>query len=476
MRQATITVFFISVIPLLSGCGGCSPTKHDSPEAAFDALQEAAQEGDWETAMQQMTEQSQAKMAGGLVFGLGMMAAFDPKSKDEVESLLKEHGLDPDAEEDDEPIHGNDMEAALKKMTDPIEDKPAFIADAIALMKKLNKKEGGSSFDFPVGKLEDLKVDGNSATAVIVVSKKGKEEREPVEFRKVDGGWLVHIPDEALGGNSSSGNVSVSASSGNNERMGRFDEELPEPDNVPEQRLSPSDLSGLGLEATISVSGSEPDGIFESFPRGTQFATITLKGQPVRDAYQYGQVQVEATDNAGQSLNLGKPLKGKFGGDLGNDLVKLDHFFLDSPDEIVLHMGFTPASETKEIARANGTIKLKVRTSVHVENLPSKIGKSIDDPALQPFGDFKVVAPKRGSGNPNESVDIICKGDKRQNHKVMLVDRDGNVVQEHAWRSHGDDYTRYTLDAPSGITDETQLKIVLSGSERILVVPFQVGK
>ena len=166
-------------------------------------------------------------------------------------------------------------------------------------------------------------------------------------------------------------------------------------------------------------------------------------------------------------------MRGKFGGDLESDLVKLDHFFLEKPDEIVVHMGFAPTSaDTKQIAQGSGTAKLKVRKSVLVGGLRNKIGQTISDPALKSYGEFKVEASRDGN---DSAIDVICKGAKRQNHKMMLVDRDGNVIQEHTWRHHGDDYTRYAINAGPGLTDETQLKIILSGSEKILVVPFQVG-
>jgi hypothetical protein len=474
MRNTTIALLLLVFVSMLSGCGGCTPS-HDSPEAAFEAMQTAVQEGEWETAAKQLTPESQDKLAGGMVMMMGFVAAFDQENAGEIEALLKEHGLDMDSldeESGDEESH--DMAAAVAKFAEPIKDKPEFIADAMALIEKLDK-DGDSSDAWPTGKLEELKIDGDKATAVVVTSGDGGGDREPIEFRKVDGGWLVHIPDDAfsMGGSSGSATASSSDFSDMNESMGRPDEELPEPDNIPEQKLSPADLSGMDLQASITVSSREPDDLFESFLRGTQYATVRLKGQPVRDAYQYGQIQVEATDNAGQMLKLAKPLRGKFGGDLGTELVKLDHFFLDKPDEIVLHMGFAPSSaDTKQISEAEGTIKLKVRRSVLVSNLRSKIGKALSDPALKSYGEFKVEASRDGD---DSAIDVICKGDKCQHHKMVLVDRDGNVTQEHTWRHHGEDYTRYAINAGPGLTDETQLKIVLSGSERILVVPFHVG-
>lgn len=44
------------------------------------------------------------------------------------------------------------------------------------------------------GKLADVKIEGDRATAVEASSGDGKERRTPTEFRKIDGRWYVHAP------------------------------------------------------------------------------------------------------------------------------------------------------------------------------------------------------------------------------------------------------------------------------------------
>lgn len=171
MRQTTIATVLLFLIALISGCGGCS-SKHGSPEAAFEAMQDAAQEEDWETAVEQMTDHSQKVLARVMLSALDKAG---PENKDEVESLLKRHRRASD-------------ETAPKMDVESIKDKPAFLAEAIALLKKLGE-EGSPTFGSPSDTLEELKIDGNSATAVIVTD----TFRTPIEFRHVDGGWLLHI-------------------------------------------------------------------------------------------------------------------------------------------------------------------------------------------------------------------------------------------------------------------------------------------
>jgi hypothetical protein len=82
-------------------------------------------------------------------------------------------------------------EEAAKRMTEPIKDKIAFLAQMLALADKapdLGKRLPGK------GKLAELKIDGDTATAVMVTTEAGAEKKEPIEFRRTDGGWLICFP------------------------------------------------------------------------------------------------------------------------------------------------------------------------------------------------------------------------------------------------------------------------------------------
>ena len=49
---------------------------------------------------------------------------------------------------------------------------------------------------FADGKLEDLKIETDTATAVQVADRGGEEQSSPIEFRKIDGRWFLHLPDD----------------------------------------------------------------------------------------------------------------------------------------------------------------------------------------------------------------------------------------------------------------------------------------
>lgn len=61
----------------------------ETPEAAFAAYATAKKSDDYATYMNSITVESQKAIAGGTIFGLGIMGAFDETLKDPVMALLK---------------------------------------------------------------------------------------------------------------------------------------------------------------------------------------------------------------------------------------------------------------------------------------------------------------------------------------------------------------------------------------------------
>jgi hypothetical protein len=86
---------------------------------------------------------------------------------------------------------GERSEENVKKALASIKDKAAFVVDSIALINKTQ----GQQMSYDSGKLTELKIDEDTTTAVRVINRGGKERREPVAFRKIDGRWYVHRPN-----------------------------------------------------------------------------------------------------------------------------------------------------------------------------------------------------------------------------------------------------------------------------------------
>ena len=133
-------------------------------------------------------EMGEALVDEGSAEGKAELAAQKAEAEAEIaamtgrwEAILKEHGLE-EMMEGPEPEDGASAAEALEGV-----DQGALVNELIAFMEEFSDEEeagtDSSPFTAPVGELEDLVVDGDSATARV-----GEEE---VQFVRVDGRWYL---------------------------------------------------------------------------------------------------------------------------------------------------------------------------------------------------------------------------------------------------------------------------------------------
>jgi hypothetical protein len=184
---------------------GAPPYK--SPEDVLAAAMKAVDKEDWRGFCLCLTEDSRVVMVGGMAqIGVFMkLSANFPGTKEEdkarfkaIDDVLKKHGLTEEhfskLSKEPMPKDKAGMQAALRKIGAPVKDRAAFVADMMKTMKSLSK-DGQSDFAaIKSAKLEELKVEGDTAKGVIVTQVNEKDKREPIEFRKVSGSWLIEIP------------------------------------------------------------------------------------------------------------------------------------------------------------------------------------------------------------------------------------------------------------------------------------------
>jgi hypothetical protein len=161
-----------------------------TPEKTFEAMSKAADAKDWKAVTAYMTPESHEQLAGGMLFMAGFMST-DPTLKPEIEKIFKKHGIEPPAK--DEPPKNIPMDDIPKVLGKAIKDKPAFIADIVTLLEKSNQKAGKKPLDFSDSELIDLKIEGDTASGFMVIEKDGKEDKQPIEFKKIDGRWFIHM-------------------------------------------------------------------------------------------------------------------------------------------------------------------------------------------------------------------------------------------------------------------------------------------
>lgn len=446
-----------------------APQGFASPQAAFDAMSDALAAGDWRRATGCMTDESQEMMAGGLLLIGGLVSAFGGEESAGLTAVMQRHGIDPEEGPDIDENGAFDL---------PIRDKPQFIADMLAAMEATgeNIDEGPIAWA-ESSELADLVMDGDTATATVVSMTEDGEEREPIEFRRSDGAWLVHLPKEAfqMGGGPTEIVVTAESDPQRND-SGPVGPEMfiENPDGpLPEESLTTEEASEAGLRISLRLTREEPFEVFGIFPDDAVFAILSFRGPLITSSFEYGKFAFTAVDDTGRELTLAEPIHATFGGDPSKEFIELDHFFLDRPDELFLAMGLTsPARGATAMTSFSGSLQLKTRTTVVIENVRDRIGQTLDNEDLRAGGPFQIVAPTREDGDADSTVVVVCRGEGRQQHEVGLVDVDGQDFHTAVWRYHHDRESRYVLESTQPLPREVGLKITLAGSARVLTIPF----
>ena len=196
-------VLAILLLPALHGCGSKGGATHATPDDVFQAAKAAAAKEDWKGFCDCLTDDSRDTFAGGMAFAGVMMKAFGELGGKEaqgklkpIDDVLSKHGLTEEnlkKMEKAPPLGGGekDMAKAMKEMAAPIKDRSAFVADMVAALKQVEGK-GKDQPPFPKDAvLKDLKIDGDSAKAVVVGRQGDVERSDPIEFRKVGAGWKI---------------------------------------------------------------------------------------------------------------------------------------------------------------------------------------------------------------------------------------------------------------------------------------------
>jgi hypothetical protein len=164
---------------------------------------------DWAELIRLWTPESQGIMAGGVAAAMVMIAGDDPS----VAELMGKYGIDESVWKASAPAGGNPsemMQAMMQKskaLAAAVDDKPAFFVEAMKLQEKLQEellnkmkmpgmdlgklKEAGMKAQANA-KLVDVQIDGETAQGQQAMSMGGREVKMPLEFKKIDGSWLLH--------------------------------------------------------------------------------------------------------------------------------------------------------------------------------------------------------------------------------------------------------------------------------------------
>lgn len=178
-----------------------------TPEEVFDRFRAATEARDWEEMAACLTPEALAEMNASMVMMGGMIVAFAAMGEDmgeemaegmgaeesaapevdaaalqaQFEALLASHGID-ESTMDALEAEGDDTE------TPEAFHSPAFFADIMGFIDSLPGDDSGGMTP-PEGELENLVIDGDTATASVDGNEGG--------FVRVDGRWYVDTSHDA---------------------------------------------------------------------------------------------------------------------------------------------------------------------------------------------------------------------------------------------------------------------------------------
>jgi hypothetical protein len=157
---------------------------YDTPKAVFAAFKEAANDDDMPTVVSLLSPESQGVLVAGYIMAASFMTMDDEGKQKSLDALLRKYLPNVDGEP------GPDDETGPEAMVGEIDDLPGFML-ALSEWMSENGDDSGSGFA-EVGELGEITISGNEASGQIET----EMGMQPVEFRKIGGGWRIHMPSE----------------------------------------------------------------------------------------------------------------------------------------------------------------------------------------------------------------------------------------------------------------------------------------
>jgi hypothetical protein len=175
---------------------------YSSPQAAFEALKQAQVSRNWGAMYDTVTPDSRERLVSGFAFIAQMAAGQEP----EVAAILKKYGVATDAPQPSSPgdfaQFMQNMQDSMKKAAEGVSDKRGFFVELLRyfetreeVKQKLNEDELSK---LASAELIDLTIDGDTARAKQTTAIGSGSVTQSIEFRRINGGWLVHLPEHGF--------------------------------------------------------------------------------------------------------------------------------------------------------------------------------------------------------------------------------------------------------------------------------------
>lgn len=178
----------------------------ESPQAVFEKFFKAGKNSEWKAMFSCLTDESGGMLIVSFsafpLMMLEMQAQFAEgdekkeaeKARDEYLSLLKTHGLDIEKLQQQQapPENDEDRDKFVKEALAGVTDRAGLFA---GIMDFMSKQGNGNAFGADQeATLENVEVNGDSATGTVKTTRDGEVQEQPIEFKKVNGKWLIELP------------------------------------------------------------------------------------------------------------------------------------------------------------------------------------------------------------------------------------------------------------------------------------------
>jgi hypothetical protein len=185
IRRLACSLFLVSLILVTIGCGG----SQSSPEATFKTFTSAMEKRDFKTALSTMTPESQDTMVAGITSATMVVTMENPDKKVEVEKIDAKHGVQ---KIDFSKKSLEELKTAADSTYANVKDKGAYLSEIMQWLEK-NQPAGMPNPSKAVTdiKLTDVKIEGDTAKGT--VKRTSSEMSQPIEFKKVNGVWLISL-------------------------------------------------------------------------------------------------------------------------------------------------------------------------------------------------------------------------------------------------------------------------------------------
>jgi len=176
--------------------GGTTAKVYKTPQEVFAAFVKATKDKDAATFIGCITDKSHDQFAKLVIMAAGLGGNnTDKKQIEAFDKVFAKHGLPKDARKEvdstfrKDPVEGQKV---VQKFAGQIKDRSGFLTEALPILFQSKSPDSQGNPE-----LKDVKITGNTATAMVVVA---KGAQQPVTFVKVGESWKLELPDGLSGG------------------------------------------------------------------------------------------------------------------------------------------------------------------------------------------------------------------------------------------------------------------------------------